>query len=214
MSFPAKNTVKPALEAAVKAALDAAPVAPAVPVSAPTLHAPPPDHPPPAPDVVKADPIRPLTVPRMRPIASSMGDSGNLFRATAPRGTPAEWPRHDEFWSSNADKLLVGDIIQVIPDDAEYFQEFYVYDADSPGKGVPNKRVSVAEIRFVDMHKVRRVPQADEYKVELRGDFLKWCVIHITSDKPIFEKCYDKGEAQEKLRAFLRTKSADRKKAE
>lgn len=158
--------------------------------------------------------IVPLTVPRLRPVFASMGDSGNLWRATAPSGTPHQHTEDDVFWSNVADKLLVGDIIHVVPDDSAWFREFYVVEADSQARGVPNRRISVASIRPpVDMNATRRVPQADEYKTEMRGDFLKWCVVRIADDKPIVDKCFDKTEADEKMRAFLRTRAPVKKAA-
>lgn len=173
--------------------------------------APAPDAPAEAKAEVKPFPLNALTVPRMRPLFAAEGDAGNRWRATAPRETPWEYSLRDEFWASNADRLRFGDTIEVLCDDNSYFVELLVIDADSPGRGVPNKRISVAELRHVDLRAAQRIPQASEYIVKHRGDFMKWCVVRIADDKPIIEKCYDKGEAEEKMRAFLRARGENKK---
>lgn len=157
---------------------------------------------------IPADKVTPLPTPCLRLLSASVSDRGNRWRATVPSVTSSDHPGYDAFWSGVADKLAVGDIIEVIPDDAAYFLEAYVYEQDSPGNGIPNRRVSVAVIRHTDMIAARRIPRADEYAIEMRGDLLRWCAVEVATGRPVFDKCYDRAEADEKLRAFLRTKRA------
>src|SRR5712671_1230540 len=78
-------------------------------------------------------PFRPLPMPRLKLIRSSESDFANSWGMVTTSGTPWAHVLRPDYLSLHANKLRVGDTIEVHTDDQVYFGRLLVRSVDGTG---------------------------------------------------------------------------------
>lgn len=95
----------------------------------------------------------------------------NVHRARPELGTPIDAITDQAYWAHVSSKMRVGDLIEVVPEDASYFAELFVRDV-----GKLYAKVSV--LRHLELNKRDAEVQTPAgYEVRWRGPQAKYGVV-------------------------------------
>jgi hypothetical protein len=147
-------------------------------------------------------PFRPLQVNRLKLIRSSESDFANLHGAVLPAGTSFEDALKPQFWGLVAQRLRIGDQIEVHVDDQTYFGRQLVRDVS--GTGQTMTRASVVRLEFHRFDRVERDETALTHRVEHKGAHLKWSVIRIADGKVVRDGFETKPDAEAAMASITR----------
>lgn len=113
----------------------------------------------------------------------------NVFVAAPAAGTKIEDMLKPEYWAHVCRMLHVSDRIEAVPEDGEWFAEFYVCDTGL-------NRASVVLLRKHNLHSEELPVIAADYEVKWKGQSMKWTIIRI-SDKAVVKDGFSaKGDAE------------------
>ena len=115
----------------------------------------------------------------------------NVYRFAPKAGTPFKELLKPEYWVHVAETFKRGDIIEIFPEDGEYFAELVVMNSSRLWASTIKK--SFTEINGV----AKKAPDDNEFKVEWKGNHSKYTILR-TSDKTVLKDgIADKKEAEE-----------------
>lgn len=103
-------------------------------------------------------------------------------------GTKFENILSDSYWSHVAAKINAGDIIEVRPEEGDYYAELYV-------QVKVGNNIKVHCIRKDDLPPIDQASNADDYVVAHRGTHRQWCVVRKKDNAIIAEGFKTQGEA-------------------
>jgi hypothetical protein len=140
-------------------------------------------------------PVRPLAQQRLKMVVSSASDIQNMWAVVVPAGTAVETVLLPEFWSNIADRLRIGDFIDVHSDGRDLVARLYVRE-------VSKTRASVALIGLTQFDAPIERFEAAVHRVKYAGPHAKWTVERISDGKVVRENIDTREDAQDALRSI------------
>ena len=119
----------------------------------------------------------------------------NVFVATPAAGTRIEDMLKPEYWAHVSRMLHVSDRIEAVPEDGEFFAEFFVCDAGL-------NRASVVLLRKHNLQGEQLPVVASDYEVKWKGQSIKHVVYRISDKAVVKDNFQSKTEAELWLREY------------
>jgi hypothetical protein len=150
-------------------------------------------------------PVKPLAQGRLRLVNSSSSDVQNHWCAVLPAEIGFEAALEPSFFSAHADKLRVGDVIDISCDSRSWFGSVYVRD-------VSRTRILVGRLGYHEFDALSKsATDPSLYRIEFRGSHLKWVIESVADGRAVREGFESKEAAEVQLKGLER--SQDRKVA-
>jgi hypothetical protein len=139
-------------------------------------------------------PVRPLQKNRLKLIAASQTNFGNLHGAVLSAGTPFHHALDSAMWNNVASDLRANDQIQIHEDGGQFYGLVYVRRV--AGGGGVKASVAVSKLFYVEFDEIQASTSNAAFRVAYQGPHQRWCVIRIADGKIMGDQ-FDSTEAAE-----------------
>jgi hypothetical protein len=146
--------------------------------------------------------VKPLANSRLKVLRSSESDFGNQFGAVLETGTPLADMLDPAFWSLHANKMRVGDIVEIHIDDLSLFARVLVREVS--GVSANKNRAVVAMLEKHEFSRLQPSEDVTTHQVQHLGPHRRWCVLRLSDQRAVSEGHETREIAEAAMRSLAR----------